>query len=160
MVHYYSLREIIKNVEIALEMLGKNDRFLFEGDASERSITHKLAEYLQKQFPDWNVDCEYNRKGLNPKSLRGIKECAGHEDSDLVYPDIIVHLRNENSNLLVIEVKKKLLSPKCDYKKLELFTDTNGDYGYRLGLFIEFEKNNNFLPRPTWFHRGKRIEVR
>jgi len=160
MVHEYGLGEIIKHVEIALEILRKNDSFLFEGDTSERSITHKLAEYLQRQFPDWNVDCEYNRKGLEPKFLRGIQECAGHEDSDLIYPDIIVHLRNEDRNLLVIEVKKRRLSSQCDHKKLELFTDVNGDYKYVLGLFIEFDKFSNFLPKLSWFHKGNRIEVR
>ena len=38
-------------------------------DANERSLTHKLAEYLQCEFPDWHVDCEYNRHGLDVKRL-------------------------------------------------------------------------------------------
>ena len=122
-----------------------------ENDVSERSIAHKLAEYLQIQFPDWNVDCEYNRKGLEPKALHGIRECAGHEDSDLVVPDIIVHLRNSQNNLLVIELKKRRLSKQCDCKKLELFTDMKGDYRYILGLFIEFE---DCSPKLTWFRNG------
>ena len=52
-----------QNLEIALSELIERDSFLFEADANERSITHKLAEYLQAQFQDWNVDCEYNRNG-------------------------------------------------------------------------------------------------
>lgn len=38
-------------------------------NANERSMTHKFAEHLQKYFPGWNVDCEYNRNGVSPKLL-------------------------------------------------------------------------------------------
>lgn len=59
----YSDGEIIERTRIALGVLQKNDSFLLENEVNERTIAHKFAEYLQKQFPDWNVDCEYNRMG-------------------------------------------------------------------------------------------------
>ena len=81
-----------------------------QNDVSERTITHKLAEYLQDQFPELNVDCEYNRNFelgeyarktlyvLNDERQAGIE--AGLAEDDLLAistnPDIIVHRRLTN----------------------------------------------------------------
>ncbi len=54
------IEEIYDKLEIAIESLFSNDNWLLEKDLSERSISHKLAEYLQPLFLDYNVDCEYN----------------------------------------------------------------------------------------------------
>ncbi len=41
----------------------REDHELLSVNASERSMTHKLAEHLQEKFGDkWHVDCEYNRR--------------------------------------------------------------------------------------------------
>lgn len=81
---------------------------------NERTITHKLAEYFQKYFQDYNVDCEYNRmmkgeeyitKKLNLK-IEDIK--TNDTTQKTVFPDIIIHKRGNNSdNFMVIEVKKE-----------------------------------------------------
>lgn len=71
-------------VEQALLQLMKNDAYLLENKISERSQTHKLAEYLQLLLPQWNVDCEYNRKLKLTKTLdfssivNGIKGIIEH----------------------------------------------------------------------------------
>ena len=88
-----------------------------------------MAEYWQKQFPGWDVDCEYNRKGIETKKLKDIEERDDLKKSDIVFPDIIVHQRNTTNNLLVIELKKNDRKSHCDIKKLELFTRDN-DYAY------------------------------
>lgn len=155
MSYDYPEEEIRKHVKIALGVLRKNDSFLLESDANERSIAHKLAEYLQKQFPDWHVDCEYNRKGLETKKLEGIKECEEGRRRNIVYPDIIVHERNTRHNLLVIELKKKDQNYQCDLRKLELFTDTKDEFGYTLGLFIRFDDSRIEL---KWFKNGKETD--
>ena len=95
-------------LEQGIRALVLNDVYLLENDLHERTITHKLAEYLQPLFPGWNVDCEYNRDGHEPKRvrLRPIPEQGGDEGSN-VFPDIIVHRRGDNDhNLLIIEAKK------------------------------------------------------
>ncbi|MCK4953258.1 hypothetical protein KAS14_05700 [Candidatus Bathyarchaeota archaeon] len=153
MGYNYSEEEIMKNVKIALGILLKHDSSLLKNDVNERSISHKLAEYLQRQFPDWNVDCEYNRKGIEIKLLNKIQECEKHKASDRVNPDIIVHQRGIPNNLLVIELKKKDLNSECDIKKLELFT-SDEEYAYSLGLFLHF---NNSRPELKWFKDGKEI---
>ena len=102
-----SVRE---KIETAYKMLLKNDSYLLEVDANERSITHKFAEYLQQIFPQYHVDCEYNRDGHDSKRL--IVELNNlsltEKDSfDTVYPDIIIHKRGSDINYIVIEAKKE-----------------------------------------------------
>lgn len=99
MSYDYSEDEIRKRTRIALGILQKNDFFLLVKGVNERSIAHKFAEYLQEQFPDWNVDCEYNRKGIKPKKLEGIRECDQHRNTNRVFPDIVVHQRNKKKYL-------------------------------------------------------------
>ena len=73
-------------------------------DAHEISITHKLAEHLQRQFEGLKVDCEYNRLGDDLKKL---------SDNQNVRPDIVVHKRGcKGSNELVVEVKNRTRSTK------------------------------------------------
>lgn len=50
-----------KLINLCLEEIYNNDFALIFNNVSERAITHKLAEYLQKRFKGYNVDCEYNR---------------------------------------------------------------------------------------------------
>jgi hypothetical protein len=155
MSYDYPEEEIRKRTRIALGVLQKNDSFLLKSDVHERSIAHKLAEYLQEQFPDWNVDCEYNRKSVETKKLEGIRECEEDRKRDTVYPDIIVHERNTKHNLLVIELKKNDSKCQCDIRKLELFTNVKGEFGYTLGLFIQFDDSQSKL---KWFKDGKETD--
>ena len=48
----------------------KRDEMLFRLHANERSITHRLAVYLEKPFDGWNVDCEYSRIGEDPSNCK------------------------------------------------------------------------------------------
>src|SRR5882724_2444654 len=148
-----SADQIKERVDRALSLLGTRDSFLLERRAHERSITHKLAEYLQQEFPGYNVDCEYNLHGPLPKRL--FRVCKGN-DQELVYPDIVVHQRgNDDSNLLVIEAKprKRPGVPTCDRIKLEEFTKVDGDYRYQFGLFIGFDELRD--PQLVWFENGR-----
>lgn len=75
--------KVHKKVEKAINILSKNDAFLLEGNVNERSISHKLAEYLQQEFNDWNVDYEYNRDFFrsngNSKTRPWLEECDPEE---------------------------------------------------------------------------------
>lgn len=149
-------RNIKKNIRIAFNLLFKNDAFLLEKSAHERSITHKLAEYLQQQFIDWHVDCEYNRHGILIKILP--RECNGKNEK-YVYPDIIIHHRNTDNNLVVFEIKLKKLDTVdvCDNKKLIEFTKHSGKYRYTLGVFIGFDGLNE--PQIVFYQDGNIIEL-
>ena len=148
--------EYIKSkVEKAIMLLLKNDLFLLEIKAHERSVAHKLAEYLQQEFPEYHVDCEYNRDKNISKRLKDIPECKNNQNnsSDLVYPDIIIHRRNTDNNLLVIEIKTSNNSEKCDLKKLELFTDSSEKFKYQFGLFLKFDRKKSVGTK--WYENGK-----
>lgn len=156
-------QNILEKIEIAIKMLFSNDWWLLEKDLSERSITHKLAEYLQLMFLCYNVDCEYN--GNEGRGEGGRKriiilktelEKAGllkeKEINDLeseysdrsVFPDIIVHDRGTNDyNLCIIEVKKTTSAISSDYDEIKLKAYTSDNYGndlkYKIGVFIVFK---------------------
>ena len=104
------INAVKQKVSLALEKLFKEDHYLLEEDANERSISHRLALYLQEMFPKWDVDCEYNRNLKEVKSLNMPSSCVSWDDTEArtVFPDIIVHHRGTNENLLVIEMKKTL----------------------------------------------------
>lgn len=142
----------------AVAQLYSRDKALFELDASERAITHKLAEHLQAEFMDWNVDCEYNRRGLRPKVLVMPPEAVRPDESEAVtvYPDIIVHRRGTDDNFLVIEVKKERGSANThDREKLMAF-GSDPNYRYQLGLFLRLGEDG--CSRAEVFFGGESVD--
>jgi hypothetical protein len=131
--------EILHRLKGALLVFCERDRYLLTVDANERSISHKIAEYLQPEFEDWNVDCEYNRDGHEPKALTSLPQFRGPEGmGSRVFPDIIVHRRGQRGaegNLLVIEVKKSQDESgiEADTVKLECYL---GDLDYRYAVLL------------------------
>ncbi|MBI4594751.1 MAG: hypothetical protein HY730_00045 [Candidatus Tectomicrobia bacterium] len=150
--YLYGVELHLEKVKAALNSFLSNDSQLLTLCASERSISHKFAEHLQREFTEWNVDCEYNRRGACPKTLRSnlfseIKD--DDQEAKTIFPDIIIHKRQEPINCLVIEIKKSnnLNSAAKDKKKLTDFTDLKGDYKYEVGLFIVFDVTNQKIGR-------------
>jgi len=152
----YSMRTekkpIKEKIEKAVRLLLRNDLFLLANDSDEWTISHKLAEYIQQGFPDWHVDVEYNRDKDQVKTL----------DEEKVRPDIIVHIRNTDSNLLVIEVKKfnNPENTNLDRKRLEKFTSLEGKYRYELGLLAIFYVGNDYQKVPIfeYYENGEQAE--
>ncbi|MBI4587554.1 MAG: hypothetical protein HY725_01835 [Candidatus Rokubacteria bacterium] len=126
-------------VSSAVAELFERDAFLLQVDANERSITHCLAVHLASSFSDWNVDCEYNRDGFDPKMLYGPggAENPNETNGSRVYPDIIVHHRGKPENLLVIEVKKST-SNRADDADIAKLQALRQQLGYQYGLFLRF----------------------
>jgi hypothetical protein len=165
-----------RSLQECLNELLKNDLCLLQHDASERTITHKLAEYLQDRIPDLHVDCEYNRNvetGPDAAKILDILRADRDEiirnspsEDDLLtvstYPDIIVHRRLTNAeNFLVIEVKKSSsrVNHTFDHAKLMAFTDNaeGKPYHYKYGVFILLDTKTETPKKPklTWFISGK-----
>ena len=132
-------RDIIKKINLALDLFYEKDAHLIEINVHERSIAHKFAEYLQLLFPEYNVDCEYDKHGKYTKELEGIKECDEERKTNRILPDIIIHKRgHDRNNLVVFEVKSKSEATACDIKKLELMTAQGGGFRYGFGFFVQF----------------------
>ncbi|WP_024873545.1 hypothetical protein [Tolumonas lignilytica] len=147
-------REIREKLIRALDVLVQNDVFLLSNNVNERSISHRLAVYLENEFPNWHVDCEYNRAIENPKRLN-IEEIDSEStdtNGKTVFPDIIVHRRGEQNNLLVVEMKKTTsnIPDDFDYLKLQAF---KAQLGYRFAVFIKMKTmpNDTGYNDPVWF---------
>jgi len=140
------MEEAVKTkVEVAIERLLIKDVQLFKMDVNERSISHRLAMYLQDEFPSWDVDCEHNCKGhgaVKRLDLRVDRIESNDTEARTVFPDIIVHHRASEENLLVIEIKKTTsqVSSDQDKKKLKAFKD---QLGYCYALFLKLTTGAN-----------------
>jgi hypothetical protein len=65
---------VLRAIELAQQQLWDRDRSLLHLDAHERSICFRLAVYLAEQFPEFDVDCEYNRNHADEKYQKRV--CA------------------------------------------------------------------------------------
>ncbi|MCL4546216.1 MAG: hypothetical protein M1576_00530, partial [Deltaproteobacteria bacterium] len=140
-------KEVLEKIKNAYRKFLKNDSYLLKVGANERSITHRLAIYLEDEFPDYNVDCEYNREGADIKRIReifnnnnnisqtyiSITDKDGNTKS--VFPDIIIHHRGTNDNFIVIEAKKTTNNCEYDEEKLKAYKT---DLKYKHAFFIKF----------------------
>jgi hypothetical protein len=138
----------------ALKNFYIKDCKLVEYKVAERALTHNLAEHLQDEFPEYDVDCEYNKVGEgDPKRIgflffqmqrKGRNKCCGdcdrcRKNKCVIFPDIIVHKRGQVDNLIVVEAKTvwSSRSQKRDFEKLEGLVRSE-EYGYALGIGVVF----------------------
>lgn len=138
----------------AIELLFKIDHYLLDADASERSLSHRLAVHMIDRFPNYDIDCEYNRDGFDVKKLTLSARNVSDNDVDAVtvFPDIIVHKRgDQNNNLLVIEIKKasSLVSHDYDIEKLQAFKDEL-NYTFAAHVVVGFLKNGQLIKDVKW----------
>jgi len=146
----YTIKELKNKFLKAVNLLYRNDLFLLKNNVSERAITHKLAFYLQDEFPEWHVDCEYNRDTYLIK----------RRNSGLIFnPDIIVHIRDTKNNILIIEVKKSNGSYNKERERLSEVTHKKSKYNYPLGVYIIFPvlKDYNNEPEIYFYQNGRCI---
>jgi len=145
----------IKNaIDSAIDSLIGADLYLLKVDSSERSITHRLAIHLIPHFPDFDIDCEFNRDGFDPKRL-ALSECnVSNEEADAVtvFPDIVVHQRGtEIRNLVAVEVKKasSVLGSDYDRRKLQAFK-SDLQYKFAVHVVIGYTKDQRLVRQVEW----------
>jgi hypothetical protein len=128
--------EVAERVIVAVEQLLERDRYLFVHRVGERTISHRLATYMEAQFRGWDVDCEYDRNG---EARKVIPNGTGNDDDEgsAVLPDIIVHHRGPGGNHVVFELKKSSnrLPDDRDLEKLRAY---GRHLRYEHGVFIRF----------------------
>lgn len=167
----YEFDDVKNKVKLALNLLIENDSYLLEHDANEENLSSTLHCYLKKQFREFDVDCEYNRRQKGASKLLNVSR-TGKREKSFVTPDIIIHSREStDNNYLVIEVKKTNNSNReilFDEEKLKEFTfkgdkdDTSTLFGYSYGLSVIFKSEKDFRlddPVLKWFIDGKMVEV-
>ncbi|MFT4121256.1 hypothetical protein [Bradyrhizobium sp.] len=122
-----------------------HEDFLFEKDVGERSVTHRFAVYLERQFPGWSVDCNYDRLGERTLHLpRGSIISTDDHLGKSIYPDVVVHQREIPNNLLAVEVRKanNHTSLEYDQHKLRALTDPHVWFAYWVGVLLVLARHN------------------
>ena len=148
-----TFREIKARVKKAIQNLKESDLYLFEHNASERSIIYRFAMWLEVEFLEWCVDCEYNlsppdnwadirARYADVEARRKEREATKSSEDEIVsfYPDIVVHQRGKKENLLVIEVRKSSVFEEIQFDITKLRTyrhDKNLEFKY--ALLIRFQ---------------------
>ena len=152
---------ILNLLKQAVQQTYEQDTLLIIQDRpTERPVVHKIAAYLEQLMSQsgFNIDVDYNRNMEKSKYLDSISGNA--------IIDILVHIRNSNSNnMLAIEVKMydenethdqakqdKILRDK---NKLLGLTSDEDQYKFRLGVFIRMNHNG---PRYTYFQHGRELQ--
>lgn len=120
---------IPEKVEIACALLLEEDWVLLTIWVHERTLTQHFAKHLQKLFPTFSVDCEYNRVRDDVKK--------DYQDAH-IFPDIIIHKRGCNDhNLVVIEAKKDANDCNMEKDRVKLL-DIRETLKYHHAFFINF----------------------
>lgn len=160
----FTKAELENIINCCLQKLRRLDRYLLDEEVNERTITHKLAEYLQQHIPEFNVDCEYNRFEQREidnivKRLELPTDNNNWDDTKLspIIPDIIIHERGPHGkNILVIEVKKSSSSSSETLDRKKLIAFTTEPLNYELGLFLKIDLDNED-DIMDWYFNGARI---
>lgn len=152
--------DVRERIHEAVRRLVAEEPELFAIDVNERSLTHRLAVYVESLFPEWDVDCEYNRNDADPKRIGDLRRRIEESGADqsfaedtlgrTVYPDIIVHRRRSKNNLLAVEVKKdtnRSVKDDIDFDKLQAYL-ADPELQYKHACFIRLRMSN---PSPDAF---------
>lgn len=152
-------RDILSNLDIAIQQLFDNELDILRRGLNELNINGHLTRYLTLLFSENNVDSEYNgdiskthdRKEIEIAGRRILEIGRRISINDLyrLTPDIIIHTRNtNNNNLLVLEIKKDSNSraeKDFDLLKLEHMTIdyANNHYNFQVGAALIFGTKAN-----------------
>lgn len=133
----------LDRIVAALKEFYAREAFLLVHDLGERTLTHRLAVHLERQFPDFEVDCDFDR--LGPRTLNLPHGSIVSTDDHLgksIYPDIVVHQRAIPNNLLAIEVRKadNHQPIEHDRHKLRALTDADIWFAYWIGVMVTLGK--------------------
>lgn len=153
-----------------IKNLWSNDAKLFKFNVGERAITHRLGMYLTFLFPEFDVDCEYNKMGELQKSVFLESEEELTAESLLsrygVYEESTPKERYKklrkqaqralekglpvNPDIIVhkrgttanylVIEAKKASNPRQELDQLKLETYTSGNLHYRFGVAIVIDK--------------------
>ena len=142
---------------VALKNFLHKDNLLLELGVREEAVSHRVAFYLEQAFEQKKydlsfdsetieslvVDCEYDKHRDTKKILNGLIGKYPRKTTEEVRPDIVLHKRNSDINLVVIEIKKKKSDNK-QYAKDKVLAFVESSYKYKLGIYIEFNTGINY----------------
>lgn len=156
--------ELMNIFEKAKEKFLKDEKEIIRIDINERTLSARLMFHLQilllenesykETYKPYSVDCEYNR--MNEYKIKTLKRYENFEIDDnsdkirKIFPDIILHKRKEEDNLIVIEMKK-VNSYMTNPRKLN-------NFNYTLGVYFEVDTTGNNNHIIEFFVNGKKYK--
>ena len=140
----------LNKVVAALAEFYARETFLFEKDLGERTLTHRLAVHLEKQFPGWEVDCDYDR--LGERTLRLPHGTIVSTDDHLGEIDLSRHRRApaRDPQQPARDRGRKATNhqpPEHDQHKLHALTDPHLWFAYWIGVYLVLGKKSVRLGR-------------
>lgn len=131
-------KNIAENVILGIKRLFEEDALLLTRNTHEQSVTAALACHLKPLFTGWHVDCEFNRDAQSKDDKKRGKD-------GVVKPDIIVHRRGRDENLLALELKvsiheRETKKDRDDIQKLDGYI---AKQGYQHALFLKFQSGSS-----------------
>lgn len=167
--------ELMNIFEKAKEKFLKDEKEIIRIDINERTLSARLMFHLQilllenesykETYKPYSVDCEYNR--MNEYKIKALKRYENFEIDDnsdkirKIFPDIILHKRKEEDNLIVIEMKKSTSNnidcKEKDRERLKIMTNLNdpNNFNYTLGVYFEVDTTGNNNHIIEFFVNGK-----
>ena len=167
--------ELMNIFEKAKEKFLKDEKEIIRIDINERTLSARLMFHLQilllenesykETYKPYSVDCEYNR--MNEYKITTLKRYENFEIDDnsdkirKIFPDIILHKRKEEDNLIVIEMKKSTSNnidcKEKDRERLKIMTNLNdpNNFNYTLGVYFEVDTTGNNNHIIEFFVNGK-----
>lgn len=148
-------KSIVKQkINSCVDKIYSKDKYLFDCKVCERCLMFRLAYYLQAEFPDYFVDCEFNKMGFNEyKHEYKVEPTRQGSDLKKMYADIIVHKRNSDArdNFICLEIKRTKNGLDNDLERLKIMTNQNGfrykgdnyKYAYDYGFSIRLPKSKD-----------------
>ena len=155
--------ELMDIFEKAKNKFLKEEKEIIEINVNERTLSARLMFHLQtilledklyrEKYKTYSVDCEYNR--INEYKIKTLKRYENFEIDDnsdkirKIFPDIILHKRKEEDNLIVIEMKKSTSNnidrKEKDRERLKIMTNLNdpNNFNYTLGVYFEVDTTGN-----------------
>lgn len=150
-------------LEKSISTLFQIDMFLLEHDVQEETICHRIAVYLEREIPEYHIDCEYNNDLDSPSGRKNVLY-PGTNKENRFRPDIIVHKRGLNgrkNNKLIIEVKKMTSDKEKiegDKAKLRACTTKESHLCYDIGALVIFGvKKDKGKYEILWFKDGEHV---
>lgn len=127
----------------------------------ERCMVFRFAYYLQNEFEDYFVDCDFNSAKINNRDRDGKHIYDPKRNQPIKrYIDIIIHKRTKyiRDNYLCFEIKKWNNYLKKEFEKdMNNLTKLTTLYGYEYGFHIIFGKTKE-RTKISVIQNGKTIQ--
>ena len=148
-----TISQIKSKINNALNCFYSENHEMFENWKTKKSYVYAFSKILEKEFDSWDVDCYYVHYGRSTHANFSYDDrfCKAKDDSVIceeclnqkwckACPDIVIHHRNTQEQLLIIQTvlscrnQSKIVQ---DLEKIENFIDGYNDC-YIYGLFINW----------------------